>query len=419
MIFARHHLVLALSGAILLVAACSPKAEVPQVGSSSTPASATPGAAASAPASGASAPLPTITVSTIKAQKREMPVTLQASGTVTPITSVDLRAQATSTISKIHFNDGQFVKAGQLLFSLDSRTDEANLAKANAQMAKDNAGLADARRQYERSKQLFGQNFISQGAVDTSLAQVESLAATVAADQAAIDATKVALSFDRIVAPVSGRAGVIGVSTGSAVSANVTPLVTITQLDPIAVAFSIPQRNLGDALTALKGGGSEVTATLADGGGKFTGHLQFVDNQVDANAGTVKAKAVFANKEGKLWPGAFVTVSQTVAILKDAVVVPQAAIVQGTRGSIVYVVQDGKAASKPISVVYAQGADAAVTGIKPGDMVVLDGKQNVRPNSPVLERAKESKSGASAPAAGASAPAATASVPVANQAAKP
>jgi RND family efflux transporter MFP subunit len=419
MIFARHRLVLALCGALLFVLACSPKTEAPQSGNSPTPTAGAPGAAASAPASGASAPLPTVTVSTIKAQKRELPVTLQATGTVSPITSVDLRAQATSTISKIHFNDGQFVKAGQLLFTLDSRTDEANLAKAKAQMAKDNASLADARRQYERAKQLFGQNFISQGAVDTALAQVESLTATVAADQAAIDATKVSLSYDRIVAPVAGRAGVISVSVGSVVISNTTPLVTITQLDPIAVAFSIPQRNLSDALAALKGGGSEVTATLADGGGKFTGHLQFVDNQVDASAGTVKAKAVFTNKEGKLWPGAFVNVTQTVAILKDAVVLPQAAIVQGVRGTIVYVVQDGKATLKPVKVVYAEGGEAAVTGIKPGEMVVLDGKQNVRPNSPVAERAKEPKSGASAPAGSASAPAGTASAAVANQAGKP
>ncbi len=260
-------------------------------------------------------------------------------------------------------------------------------------------------------------NFISQGAVDTSLAQVESLTATVAADQAAIDAVKVSLSYNRIVAPISGRAGVINVSAGSAVIINVTPLVTITQLDPIAVAFSIPQRNLGDALSALKGGGSEVTATLADNGGSFTGRLQFVDNQIDASAGTVKAKAVFANKEGKLWPGAFVNVSQTVAVLKDAVVLPQAAIVQGVRGTIVYVVQDGKATLKPVKVVYSEGGDAAVTGIKPGELVVLDGKQNVRPNSPVVERAKEPKGGASAPAGAASAPSGSASGPT--PAAKP
>ena len=424
MIFARQRFVLALAGGAFLLSACSQKSEAPQSNNAPAAAASAPGQTASAPAGAASAPLPTVTVTTVKAQKRELPVTLKATGTVTPLTSVDLRAQATSTISKVHFNDGQFVKAGQLLFTLDSRTDEANLAKAKAQLAKDNAGLADARRQYERAKQLFSQNFISQGAVDTSLAQVESLTATVAADQAAIDAVKVSLSYNRIVAPVSGRAGVINVSAGSAVIINVTPLVTITQLDPIAVAFSIPQRNLSDALSALKGGGSEVTATLADNGGTFTGHLQFVDNQIDASAGTVKAKAVFANKEGKLWPGAFVNVSQTVTVLKDAVVLPQAAIVQGVRGSIVYVVQDGKATLKPVKVVYAEAGDAAVTGIKPGELVVLDGKQNVRPNSPVVERAKEPKGGASAPAGAASGPAGGASAPAGGasgttQAAKP
>jgi len=356
-------------------------------------------AGASAPAAAASAPLPPVTVSTVKAQKRDLPVTLQITGSVTPLSSVDLRSQVTSTVAKIHLADGQFVKAGQLLFTLDSRTDEANLAKAKAQLAKDQATLADAKRQFERAKQLFAQNFISQGAVDTAQTVMESAAATTLADQAAIDAAKVALSFDRIVAPASGRVGAVNVSVGSLVQANQTSLVTITQLDPIAVAFSLPQRNLPEALHALKDGGAAVTAKLADGGGSFKGKLQFVDSSVNAGSGTVQAKAVFANKEGKLWPGAFVELSQTVRNLEEATVIPQAAIVQGPRGTIVYVVEDGKARLQPIKVVYAEAGDAAVTGIKPGDVIVMDGKQNVRPNSPIVERAKEPKAGASAPAA--------------------
>jgi RND family efflux transporter MFP subunit len=327
-------------------------------------------------------------VTTVKVQQRDMPVTLKATGTVTALTSVDVRAQVTSTIEKVHFTEGQFVKTGQLLFTLDTRADEANLAKARAQLAKDNAALADARRQFERSKQLFNQNFVSQGAVDTSQAQVDSFVATIAADQAAIDAVRVNLSFGRISAPNSGRAGAVNVSTGSAVQANVTPLVSITQLDPIGVAFSIPQRNLGDVLGALKGQGSEVTASLADGGGTFKGRLQFVDNLVDAGSGTVKVKASFANKDFKLWPGAFVEISQTVAVLKDATVLPQAAIVQSPRGTIVYVSDGGKAVLRPVKVTYAEAGDASVTGVKPGESVVLDGKQNVRPNTPLLERTK-------------------------------
>lgn len=392
-IHVRHPLVALCALSTLVLGACSGKTDA-------TAQTAVPATTASAPAAAASAPLPPVTVTTVKAQKRDFPVNLQGNGIVTPLTSVDLRSQVTSTVAKVHFADGQFVRAGQLLFTLDARTDEANLAKARAQLVKDQASLADAKRQFERAKQLFTQNFISQGAVDTAQTLMESAAASTVADQAAIDASKVSLSFDRISAPISGRVGAVNVSTGSLVQANTTSLVTITQLDPIAIAFSIPQRNLPDALAALKGRGAAVVAKLADGGGSFKGKLQFVDSSITAGSGTVQAKAVFANKEGKLWPGAYVDISQTVTTLSDATTIPQAAVVQGARGTIVYVLEDGKARLQPIKVVYAEGGDAAVTGIKPGDVVVMDGKQNVRPNSPLVERAKEPKTAASSAAGG-------------------
>ncbi len=360
--------------------------------------SAGPAATASAPAAAASAPLQPVTVSTVKAQKRDFAMNLQGNGVVSALTSVDLRSQVTSTVSKVHFSEGQFVKAGQLLFTLDSRTDEANLAKARAQLVKDQATLADTQRQFERSKQLLEQNFISQGAVDTTQSLVRSATASTVADQAAIDSAHVALSYDRLAAPISGRVGAVSVSTGSLVQANTTPLVTITQLDPIAVAFSIPQRNLPDALAALKGGGAAVTARLADGGGSYKGRLQFVDNSVNSGSGTIQVKAVFPNKEGKLWPGAYVEISQTVSTLANATTIPQAAIVQGPRGTIVYVLEAGKARPQPVKVVYSEAGEAAVTGIQPGDVVVMDGKQNVRPGSPLVERAREPKIGASNPA---------------------
>lgn len=369
---------------------CSGKSDVAVPAAGASAASAPAGAA-----SGAGAP---VNVTTTKAQQRDLPVVLKATGTVTALTSVDVRAQVTSVVDKVHITEGQFVKAGQLMFTLDARTDEANLAKARAQLVKDTAALADAKRQLARSKDLLAQSFISQGALDTAQAGVDGLNATLAADQAAIDAAKVAVSFNRITAPHAGRAGLVPVSAGSAVQANVTTLVTITQLDPMGVAFSLPQRNLGDALAALKDGGAPVTATLADNGGVFQGRLQFVDNLVDASSGTLKAKAVFSNPDGKLWPGAFVEVAQTVRTLKDAVVVPQAALIQGARGTVVYTVEDGKAVSKPVQQVFAQGLDAAVTGIQAGDVVVLDGKQNLRPGSRVVERAAGPHKSASAPA---------------------
>jgi RND family efflux transporter MFP subunit len=391
---------------------CSDKTDA----SAPVAAPAAPAASAGAPAAPASAPLQPVTVSTVKAQKRDFAVNLQGNGVVSALTSVDLRAQVTSTVAKVHFSEGQFVKAGQLLFTLDSRTDEANLAKVRAQLAKDQATLADTKRQYERARQLFAQNFISQGAVDTAQTLMEAAAASTVADQAAIDAARVALSFDRIAAPLSGRVGAVNVAAGSVVQANTTPLVTITQLDPIAVAFSIPQRNLPEALAALKGGGTAVTAKLADGGGSFKGRLQFVDSSVNASSGTVQVKATFPNKEGKLWPGAYVDISQTVNSLADATTIPQAAIVQGPRGTIVYVLDAGKARLQPIKVVASENGEAAVTGIQPGDVVVMDGKQNVRPGSPLVERAKEPRTGASGAAA---ADAAKPAVPSASGAAKP
>jgi RND family efflux transporter MFP subunit len=215
---------------------------------------------------------------------------------------------------------------------------------------------------------------------------VDSQQAAMAADRAALDAAKLALSYSRISAPGAGRLGAIVVYPGSSVQANQTTLVSITQLDPISVAFSLPQRNLADALAALKDGGAPVTATQPDGGGTASGKLQFVDNAVDATSGTVRVKAVFENPQGKLWPGAFVNVAMTARMLKGAVIVPQGAIIQSARGPLVYTVKEGLAAPRPVQVIYAQGEDAAVSGVKPGERIVLDGRQNLRPGVPIVER---------------------------------
>ncbi|MFM6991402.1 MAG: efflux RND transporter periplasmic adaptor subunit [Rhodoferax sp.] len=413
--FTKTTIALSALAVTLGLAACSDKKTSESV--ASTPASGAPPAApaASVPASAASAPAgPPVTVSTVKAETKDLAVNLRASGTVFPLASVDVKAQINSVVTKLHIRDGQFVRAGDPLLTLDARGDEANLAKVRAQYAKDQALLSDTQRQLKRAQELLAQNFVAKSAVDTAQAAVDSAAATLLADQAAIDAAKVALSYNHINAPLSGRAGAINVSTGTAVQANVTPTVTITQTDPIAVSFNLPQRNLPDAIAALKEGGAKVTATLADGGGSFQGRLYFVDNAVDPASGTVRARALFDNKKGCLWPGAFVEISQTINTLKKAVVVPQVALIQSARGTIVYVVEDGKAVLRPVKQVGGQSGEAAITGIVAGDVVVVEGKQNLRPGSLVVERAKEPKAGASGPAAGASgvasaAPASTAS----------
>lgn len=387
----------AVATALAILAGCSEKMVSPPPGVAASNGAAAQGPSGNAPKQAPGQPnaQPTatpaggpVTVTAEKAQLRDMPVVLKTTGTVISLASVDVRSQVSSTVTKVHIQEGQFVKAGDVLFTLDSRSDDANVAKARAQMTKDAAALADARRQLVRAQQLLAQNFISQGALDTSLAQVEAQSAVIVADQAAIDAARVAQSYARIVAQNSGRAGAISVSAGSAVQANVTPLVTITQLNPIAVAYSLPQNNLPDALAALKGGGAAVVASLANGAGTFNGHVSFVDNTVDASSGAVKLKAVFDNHASQLWPGAFVEIAQTVSTLKAAVVIPQAAIIQTARGTIVYVNEQGKAALKPVKLLFAQGEDAVVTGVQVGDSVVMDGKQNLKPGVPVLERTK-------------------------------
>lgn len=360
-------------------------------------------AAPAAAGKGGDAP---VSVTTVVAASRDWPQQLAASGTVTALNTVDIRPQVASVIAKVHIAEGQFVKAGELLFTLDSRADEANLAKAQAQLERDQAALADAERQLARSRDLLAQKFVSQSAVDTNLTLVDGQRAAVNADRAAIAAARVALSYSRIVAPSAGRAGAIDVYAGSYVQPSGAPLVTITQLDPIAVAFTLPQRDLPDVLAALKSGHAPVRATLPDARGVLEGKLQFVDNVVDPNSGTVRLKAVFDNAELRLWPGAFVNVELSPRTLHGAIVIPQAAIIQGANSHTVYVAgADGKAELRRVEVVASAGNEAVVTGLAAGSRVVVEGKQNLRPGSVLAERAADAGGagrgrGASAAAAG-------------------
>ncbi|MBC3935092.1 efflux RND transporter periplasmic adaptor subunit [Undibacterium sp. CY7W] len=340
-----------------------------------------------------------VSVSTILTQKKDFPVRLQANGVVSSLNTVDIRPQITSTVTRVHIKEGQFVRAGELLVTLDSRNDEVNLAKAQAQLDKDMATLADLQRQLVRSKDLVSKKFVAQSALDTSQTQVDAQQAVIASDKAAVNAAKVALSYNRIIAPASGRTGIISVFVGSLVQPNATatPMVTITQIDPIAVTFPLPQRHLNDALQSMRNADSFVQASLPDGQGKYKGKLQFVDNVVDAASGTVKVKAVFDNKEMKLWPGAYVNLDMSVRTIKDAVVVPQDAIVVGARGKSVYVVNaESKAEVKPVTVLESYGNEAVISGVDAGVKIVLDGKQNLRPGGLLKERSADDKDSAKA-----------------------
>jgi RND family efflux transporter MFP subunit len=338
--------------------------------------------AAPAGAKGAASQPPTV-VSVVKPQRQDVPVVLQANGTVTPVSSVDLHPQTTSTIRTVHIKEGQFVKAGELMFSLDDRGDRANLEKAHAQIARDQAALADVERQYKRSQELVAQKFLAQSAVDTLKSQVDAARALLAADQAALRSSGVSASYNTIRAPMAGRVGAINVFPGSLVQL-ATSLTTITQLDPINVAFTLPETALGDLLAAQKRGAVAVEASAGAAGKPATGLLSFVDNTVDPVAGTIRVKARFDNRDHSLWPGQYVNTRVTVQTLAGALVIPQTAIITNARGTFVYVVdQDKSARQVPVARLHAFGLNAAVSGLSGDERVITEGKQNLRPGAKV------------------------------------
>lgn len=316
------------------------------------------------------------------AQRQNVPVTVQVNGSVVPLNSVDLRPQVTNTVREVHVKEGQFVKAGQLLFTLDERPDQANLAKALAQQQKDEATLADLERQYKRSQELVAQNFIAKSAAEATLSQLDAQRAAVAADRAAVQSAQVALGYDTLRAPIAGRIGGVNIYPGTLVQPSLS-LVTITQLDPIAVSFPVPEGRLQDLLAASRAKGV-VEAVVAGRKEPLKGELNFVDNTVDPLIGTVRAKAVFANADQSLWPGQFVQTRVTVSTLNDATVIPAAAVMMLTEGPAVYVVDADKTASRrKIQTLHSFGTQVAVRGVEPGEQVVIEGKQNVRPGGKV------------------------------------
>jgi membrane fusion protein, multidrug efflux system len=336
-----------------------------------------------APAAAKSGNQGATTVNVVTPRRQDVPVIFQANGTVTPISTVDLHPQTTSTIARVHIKEGQFVRAGELMFTLDDRSARANVDKAQAQVARDQAALADLQRQYQRSQELLARNFIAQGAVDTLKSQVESARALVQADAAASRSAGVDASYAVIRAPMAGRVGAINVYPGSLVQLG-TSLATITQLDPITVSFTLPESALADVLAAQRAGSVPVQVAAGPAGPAVDGVLSFVDNTVDPVAGVIRVKAQFANANTQLWPGQYVNARLTVRTLKDALVVPQNAIISNTRGTFVYTVApDQTAKTSPIVRLYAFGADAAVSGLAGDEQVIVEGKQNLRPGGKV------------------------------------
>jgi RND family efflux transporter MFP subunit len=345
-------------------------------------------------AKGATRP-PSNLVVTARAEARDWPVRLKANGSVTALQTVDLRAQVTSTIAQIHFTEGQNVAKDALLFSLDSREAEANYKKALAQIEKDKFDLSTNKRNLDRQKDLFHQKFIAQAALDVAQNQVDTLEGQLAVDTAAADAARVARGYTEIRAPFAGRTGVIGVREGGLVQPGTGMiLVTIAQIDPITVVFTLPERELGGLQSALRAGPVSVTASPQDGTDKFSGKVSFVDNSVDSTSGTIKVKAEFSNPTGRMWPGQYVNVVLAPRTIPNATVVPAQAVQTGPDSRFMYVVgEDNKAQWTAVKLAYIDKGLAVVDGISPGARVVVEGAQNLRPGSVVTEAQRDTAKG--------------------------
>ena len=329
-----------------------------------------------------------VTVTTMIVEKKDIPLIIEATGTIVSNSIVDIRPMVTNTVAKVNVKDGQEVKAGDLLFTLDDRNDKANYEKLKA--------LADdAQKQYLRAKELVAKNFISKAGLETSYANAKSA-------EAAAKAAEVQLSFDYIKSPIDGRAGIVNVFPGSLVQASnvvttatnstatssVGSMVTITQLNPINVQFVIPEKDIPTILeNQLDGEPLKVKVTVGDNSKKtYEGTVLVVDNQVDPSIAAVRVKAQIPNEGMTLLPGQFARVSLVASDLKDALAVPSQAIVINPRGKFVFTLdKDGKASMIPIKVVYEYQGSSVITGIQAGDKVVVEGKQNLRPGGKTRE----------------------------------
>jgi len=348
-------------------------------------------------------PPPPIPVTTAVAQAGDVPIYLDGIGTAQAYNAVTVRAQVDGTLSKIAFVEGQDVKAGDVLAQIDPRPLRAQLEQAVATRARDAALLANAKLDLQRYTTLVAQDSIATQQLDTQRALVAQYAATVATDQAQIDYAKVQLGYTTIVSPISGRTGVRQVDAGNLVhAADTTGIVTVVQLNPISVLFTLPEDAVAAVLGQMKAGPLTVSAmprgaTVA----AANGHLLLVNNQVDATTGTVQLKATFANQDHALWPGQFVDVRLLLKRRHNAVTIPPGAVQRGPQGEFVFVVlADGTAQMRGVRLSTSNpGASFALidAGLAAGERVVTDGQLKLR--SGVHVRVLQPAAGAGAPAA--------------------
>lgn len=332
-------------------------------------------------------PPPPVPVGVVRAEQRDVPHMASGIGTVESLHNVTLRPQVEGVLAEVLFKEGQMVRKGDLLARIDDRPLAAALAQAQAEKARNQAQLRAAEQDLTRYENLVKEEAISRQTVEQQQGTVGELRAAVNASDAAIAAAQVQMSFTRITAPVSGRIGLRRVDPGNLVRvSDADGLVTVTQIAPISVVFSLPQTLVSSVQPLLKQPDrAPVVAFDRDRGTRLAeGRLSMIDNQIDTATGTIKLRAEFDNADGSLWPGQFVTVRLQIDRSAGATVVPPRAVKQGLEGPFVFRVTDGKAEVVPVSVGYTTDTQAVITkGIAPGDTVVFDGQSRLKDGATV------------------------------------
>lgn len=331
-----------------------------------------------------------VPVLTAQVEQRDVPVWLEGLGNVIAFYTVTVKPQVDGPIVQVLFKEGEHVKKGQVLLQIDPRPFAIQLHSAQASLARDAANLKNARLNEDRYKTLRSQNLIPEQQLTDQQASVAQLDAQVRADQAQVDAAKLNLDYAQVKSPIDGVVGVRLVDPGNVVHASdPTGLVVVTQLDPIAVLFTLPEDDLPAVSKAMAGGSLAVEARSRDGDKLLgEGKLSVIDNEINQSTATIRLKAIFDNPQKLLWPNEFVKARLRLATRQNSVVVPAAVVQHGPQGTFAWVVgADSTASVRPITVDLLQGELAIVTrGLTSGDQVVVDGQAQLRPGSKVAAK---------------------------------
>lgn len=343
----------------------------------------------SKPEQKASSAKPPVPVLLSKVRTTASPVVLRATATVQADASVAIKPRIDGQIDEVHVVEGAEVKAGQLLFTLDDRSLRVAVLLAEAQLARDAAQLADAKRELERYQGLVVGQSVSRQKIDQTRTAFEVAQANVKADQAAIAAAEVQRSYTRITAPIDGRIGFIELKKGAVIrTSDASSLVVINRVHPVQISFSLPQKHLNAILENQTAAPLALVAQSPDGKSEVIGRLAFIDNAVDPTTGTLQLKGLFDNKDNCLWPGQLVDVALTLATEDNALVVPDQAVLQGQSGPYVWVVHDDQTVEvRPVKVARSEAGNTVLTqGVVADETVVLDGQFRLSANSRVISR---------------------------------